>query len=149
MTFDSVDAWLEDARSRLRRLSAAEAAQAVEEGAVLVDIRPEWQRRDDGEVPGSVIIETNHIAWRVHPESGARLRIAKPDTRWVLLCTEGYTSSVVADWLVSLGLDATDVEGGIHAWREAGFPTTVGPTPIEHRVGDPERIPRADAQAMH
>jgi rhodanese-related sulfurtransferase len=136
MTFASVESWLDDARTRLDRLTPEQAARAVEAGAVLVDVRPEWQRRADGEVPGSVIVESNHVPWRLHPESEARLSIAVPGQAWIVLCTEGYTSSLVADWLVGLGLPATDVVGGLHAWRRAGLPTTVGPTPIEHRVAE-------------
>lgn len=134
MNYASVDELLEAARDGLTRLTPPEAAAAVEEGALLVDIRPEWQRRQDGEIPGSLVVEYNHLLWRLHPTSDARLPQAAWDRRWVVVCTEGYTSSLAAASLCSLGLDAADLEGGIHAWRDAGLPVVAGPTPIEHVV---------------
>src|SRR4051812_46028178 len=122
------------ARAELTRLRPEEAALAVRDGAQLVDIRPEWQRRADGEIPGAVVIERNHLEWRVHPTSDARLPLADTCDRWVVYCTEGYTSSLAAASLVALGLEATDVIGGIHGWRETGLPTTPGPTPIDQVV---------------
>ncbi|GAB3263035.1 hypothetical protein GCM10027425_27300 [Alteromonas gracilis] len=132
--YDSVDDLLAAARSVLSRLTPEEAAASISEGARLVDIRPEWQRRADGEIPGAIVIERNHLEWRLHPRSGARLPPATPGQRWIIHCTEGYTSSLAAASLVSLGIDATDVIGGIHAWRQAGLPTTEGPTRIEEIV---------------
>lgn len=129
--FDSVDALLEDARSRIDRLTPEQAHEAVGEGATIVDIRPAWQRAVDGEVPGSVIVERNHLEWRLHPASDARLASARTAHRWIVLCTEGYTSSLAAAPLRSLGIDAADVDGGIHAWRRAGLPIAAGPTPVE------------------
>lgn len=137
--FASVDDLLASARQSLARLTPQEAALEVRRGAQLVDIRPEWQRRADGEIPGAVVIERNHLEWRVHPQSDARLPLASPGRRWIVYCTEGFTSSLAAASLVSLGLDATDVVGGIHAWRRAGLPTVEGPTRIEGIVGaDPD-----------
>jgi rhodanese-related sulfurtransferase len=133
--YGSVDELLEAARDGLTRLSPDEAATAVADGAVLVDIRPEWQRRQDGEIPGSLVVEYNHLLWRLHPTSDARLPQATPGREWVVVCTEGYTSSLAAAALCSLGLPAADLEGGIHAWRAAGYPVVPGPTPIEHVVG--------------
>lgn len=139
MTYASVEELLADARSRLTRLSAAEAHQLAERAeAQIVDIRPGWQRARDGEVPGSVIIERNHLEWRLHPESGAALRLANFTTKWIVLCTEGYTSSLAAASLVSLGLDATDIDGGITAWRAAGFPVNPSATEVEQIVAAPE-----------
>ena len=124
-TFGSVDALVEDARKGLRRLSPAEAQARVEAGAVLVDIRPEWQRVEDGVIPDSLIIERNHLEWRLHPRSGASLPEAHADREWIVYCTEGYASSLAAASLRSLGLDATDLAGGIVAWRNAGLPIVV------------------------
>ncbi len=125
-TFASVDELLADARSRLDRVSPGEAARAVTDGALLVDIRPHWQRVRDGEIPGAVVIERNHLEWRVHPGSDARLPLATPEQRWIVICQEGYTSSLAADALRSLGLPATDVIGGFDAWVAAGLPTVAG-----------------------
>lgn len=127
--FAGVDALLEDARSRLDRVDPQQAAREVEAGALLVDIRPRGQRRREGEVPGSVIIERNHLEWRLHPESPARISAAAPGQRWIVICSEGYTSSLAADALNSIGVPATDLAGGFHAWAAAGLPTMRGGRP--------------------
>jgi rhodanese-related sulfurtransferase len=132
-----VEALLEAARARLERLSPQAAADAVRRGARLVDIRPEWQRRADGEIPGAVVVERNHLEWRLHPASDARLDDAVEGQEWIVYCTEGYTSSLAAASLVSLGIPATDVIGGIRAWRAAGQPVVAGVTPVEQVVATP------------
>ena len=122
-----VAALLDAARARLERVTPAEAHAAVEAGdAVLVDIRPYAQRAQEGEVPGALIVERNVLEWRTDPTSDARLPEATgDDVRWIVLCQEGYTSSLAAASLHDLGLTrATDVDGGFRAWREAGLPTT-------------------------
>lgn len=135
-TYADVDALLAAARSRLSRLTPEEAFAQVSDGtAQIVDIRPAWQRAQDGEIPGSVIIERNHLEWRVHPTSSARLALADTVQRWVIVCTEGYTSSLAAASLVSLGLDATDIVGGLHAWAAAGQPVARTVTGVEEIVG--------------
>lgn len=119
---------LDEARSRLRRLSPQEAAAAVADGAMLVDIRPQAQRRLEGEVPDAVIIERNVLEWRLDPTSPARVpQVTDHDVQVILLCSEGYTSSLAAASLQDLGLGrATDVAGGYRAWERAGLPTTLG-----------------------
>lgn len=121
-----VDDLLADARSRLQRLSPAQAQAAVRQGAVLVDIRPGWQRGTEGEVPGALIVERNHLEWRFDPEGGARLPEATGyDRQVIVLCSEGYASSLAADSLRSLGLLlATDVIGGFQAWAADGLPVS-------------------------
>ncbi len=136
--FDSVDDLLDVARTRIRRLTPVEAFEHTFRGAVVVDIRPAWQRATDGEVPGSVVVERNHLEWRLHPDSGASLPFATRDREWIVLCTEGYTSSLAAASLVSLGLRAHDVEGGIRAWRRAGLPIAEGASAVE-TVVQPDR----------
>lgn len=133
-TYASVDELLAAARAGLPRLTPAEAVRALEAGALMVDIRPEWQRRRDGEVPGSIIVERNHLEWRLHPSSDARIEQATPGQHWVVICSEGYTSSLAAASLVSLGISAADVIGGIAAWAEAGLPVVSGTTAVEHVV---------------
>ncbi len=132
--FDSVDELLADARSRLARRQPDEAYGEVRAGARIVDIRPAWQRRQEGEIPGSLIIERNHLEWRLHPRSDARMPLAADGQRWIVVCSEGYTSSLAADALLWLGIPATDIVGGFTAWRAAGLPTTEGGTPIEQIV---------------
>lgn len=133
-TYRSVDEMLDAARSGITRLSPQEAAAAVADGALIVDIRPVWQREVEGEVAGSIIVERNHLEWRLHPASDARLAQAAEGQRWVVLCQEGYTSSLAAASLSSLGIPAADVEGGIRAWTAAGLPVVAGVTPVEQVV---------------
>jgi rhodanese-related sulfurtransferase len=134
--FESVEDLLRDARSRLDRLSPMQAAlRALEHGDRLVDIRPAWQREREGEIPGALIVERNHLEWRLHPSSPDRVAGAAAGTRWIVLCSEGYTSSLAADALNSLGVPATDIEGGFNAWIAAGLPYTATVTPVEQRVG--------------
>jgi rhodanese-related sulfurtransferase len=132
--FESVDALLAHARSTIRRHAPHDAARLVAEGSLLVDIRPAWQRAEDGEIPGALVVERNHLEWRLHPGSGAALPQASPEQHWIVLCTEGYTSSLAAAALVSLGLRAGDLEGGIRGWQAAGLPVVDGPTPVEQVV---------------
>jgi len=134
VTYRDVEELLAAARDGLRRLTPAQAAAEVKDGAVLVDIRPAWQREADGEIPGALIVERNHLEWRLHPGSGANLPVAIEGQRWIVYCTEGYTSSLAARSLLDLGLDACDLEGGIAAWREAGHQVVAGPSPIEQFV---------------
>jgi rhodanese-related sulfurtransferase len=134
MRFTSVDELLDDARSRLTRVSPHEAAALAADGALIVDIRPIWQRAGEGEIPGSLIVERNHLEWRLHPTSSARVPQARAGQRWVVICAEGYTSSLAADALNSLGVPATDVVGGVAAWRAAGLPLVRGTTPADQVV---------------
>ena len=124
----AVDDLLARARERLQRLAPREAAEAVAGGALLVDIRPGWQRLDEGTVPGALVIERNHLEWRLDPTSDARIAEATDhDRRWIVLCSEGYTSSLAAAALQDLDLHrATDVVGGFRAWSAAGLPTGPG-----------------------
>jgi rhodanese-related sulfurtransferase len=117
-----IDRVLDAARARLRRLPAREVPAALRRGAVLVDIRPQAQRAREGEVPAALVIERNVLEWRCDPTSDARLPQAKDDdVEWVLLCSEGYTSSLAAAALLDLGLHrATDVVGGYHALAGEG-----------------------------
>ena len=137
--FESVDLLLEEARSRISRLAPAQAAARVAAGALLVDIRPVWQREMDGEIPGSIIVERNHLEWRLHPRSGARLPQAVEGQEWIVFCTEGYTSSLATAALTSLGIPAADVIGGIRGWGAAGFPVATSVTAVEAVVtADPQ-----------
>ena len=122
----TVDDLLSEARSRIVRVTPHEAAARIARGALLVDIRPAAQRAREGEVPGSLIVERNVLEWRFDPASDARLPQATGhDVDVIILCSEGYTSSLAADALRSLGLHrATDVIGGFVAWAAAGLPTT-------------------------
>ncbi|MET7968925.1 rhodanese-like domain-containing protein [Micromonospora sp. NPDC005305] len=125
-----IDEILAAARARLRRLDPEQAHLAVRGGALLVDIRPAGQRAAHGTVPGALAVERNVLEWRFDPRCAARLPQAVDyGVPVVVLCQEGYTSSLAAAALQDLGLHrATDVAGGFAAWRIAGLPT-LGPTP--------------------
>jgi rhodanese-related sulfurtransferase len=121
-----IDRVLETARGRLRRLAADQVPAALRRGALLVDIRPQAQRACEGEVPAALaalVIERNVLEWRCDPTSDARLpQAVSDDVEWVILCSEGYTSSLAAAALQDLGLHrATDVVGGYHALVTAGM----------------------------
>lgn len=122
----SIDDVLAEARARLDRLSPQAAHGAWRAGALLVDIRPAAQRAEHGEVPGALVVERNVLEWRFDPLSDTRLPEATGhDIQVVVLCQEGYTSSLAAASLQDLGLHrATDVNGGFAAWETGGFPTT-------------------------
>ena len=123
-----IDSVLKQARVRLDRLEPAVAHAATQAGAVLVDTRPEYQRREHGDVPGALIIDRNVLEWRLDPASGSRLSIADSyDLQIIVLCQQGYSSSLAAASLQEIGLwRATDVIGGFEAWREAGLPVIPG-----------------------
>jgi rhodanese-related sulfurtransferase len=123
----TIDQVLDAARGRLDRVNPEQAAQAVEAGAVLVDIRPAAQRADEGEIPDALIVERNVLEWRFDPASDARLPQASYDLRVIVVCSAGYTSSLAAAALQDLGVrHATDLDGGFLAWRAAGLPVVPG-----------------------
>ena len=136
-----LDRLLTRARSRLARLLPQEAWDAAQNGATLVDIRPEFQRRADGEIPGAIIVERNHLEWRLHPASSSRiLEAVDVDVHWIVICDEGYASSLAAAALQTIGLHwATDVVGGFQAWRATRLPVTPPGT-----VSPPRLAPRTD-----
>jgi rhodanese-related sulfurtransferase len=123
-----IDGLLAAARARLHRLTPHEAAAAAERGALLVDTRPLQQRHDEGEIPGALVIERNHLEWRLDPSSDARIPEAVDhDVEVIVVCSEGYSSSLAAASLQDLGLHrATDLDGGFRAWQAAGLPTRSG-----------------------
>jgi len=124
----TVDDLLASARARIRRLDPHETAAACRRGAMLIDIRPTVQRRWEGEVPGAVVIERNVLEWRLDPASANRLAQVTDHTQEiVVMCSEGYASSLVAATLVELGYTATaDLDGGFQAWARAGLPVRLG-----------------------
>ncbi len=120
----SVAGLLRTARSQLERLSPAQALDAVAAGALIVDIRPVEHRQRDGEIAGAHVVSRNVLEWRLDPASPHRLpELARTDCRVILLCNEGYQSSLAAATLRAFGLDATDVIGGVQAWIGSGLPT--------------------------
>ena len=124
----SIDELLAEARGRIDRVTPEQAAARFAEGALLVDTRPVAQRVHDGAVPGALIVERNVLEWRFDPQSDARLPEATGyDVEIIVLCSEGYSSSLAADSLRALGLSRTsDVIGGFQAWAAAGLPVIHG-----------------------
>lgn len=120
MSTPRIDQLLELARERIRRVEVDELDSAMAEGALVVDIRPEVNRREEGELPGAVVVDRNVLEWRLDPTSPACLPEATAGRRVILFCNEGYASSLAAATLVELGLrDATDLIGGYRAWATA------------------------------
>ena len=120
----SIAEGLDDARARLDRILPRQAHAEQVAGAVLMDIRTAAQRHLEGGVPGSAVIERNVLEWRLDSARDPRL-FAHHDLRAIVLCSQGYTSSLAAAALHDLGLRrATDVIGGFHAWKDAALPLT-------------------------
>ena len=122
-----IDELLERVRGGYERVGAQEAYDAVQAGeALLVDIRYAALREHDGLIPGALVVERNELEWRLDPRGSHRLPEATGhDLRVVVVCDEGYASSLAAESLHRLGLlRATDLVGGFQAWRAAGLPVT-------------------------
>jgi rhodanese-related sulfurtransferase len=118
-----VDVLLARARARLERVEPPELEAELTAGAVLVDIRSDSQRARDGIVPEAVFIPRNVLEWRCDPASSHRdPRVSDPSLRVILICDEGYQSSLAAAALQDLGHPrATDLVGGYQAWRASGL----------------------------
>jgi rhodanese-related sulfurtransferase len=114
----TIDELLADARSDLDRVPAEELAAAQKDGALVVDIRPVEQRARDGELPGAIVVDRNVLEWRLDPSSPDRLReVNNHSRRIIVVCNEGYSSSLAAATLQGLGLHrATDLIGGYQQW---------------------------------
>ncbi|MFF3555937.1 rhodanese-like domain-containing protein [Streptomyces tsukubensis] len=119
-----IDALLEQVREDLDRVAPRQAYDEARNGALLVDIRYAALRDRDGLIPGAVVVERNELEWRLDPQGSHRLPEADHhDLRIVVVCNEGYASSLAAVSLQQLGLHrATDLIGGFQAWRAAGLP---------------------------
>jgi rhodanese-related sulfurtransferase len=129
----SIGELLGDARRRLRRLGPAEVFEAIRGGALLVDIRPQEQRAAEGLVPGALHVERNVLEWRFDPGSEARLPQASGyDQHVIIMCSQGYASSLAAASLQDIGLvNATDLAGGFLAWAGAGLPCRPAASPSD------------------
>jgi rhodanese-related sulfurtransferase len=127
----NLDDVLAAARRRLERVGPEEAATLLAAGALVVDTRPVEQRQRDGEVPGAVVVDRNVLEWRLAPTSDHRIPEAgDPDRIVIVMCDEGYSSSLAAATLQDIGLPrATDLDGGFQAWAAAGLPVTPSPKP--------------------
>ncbi|MBU7600471.1 sulfurtransferase [Streptomyces sp. P38-E01] len=119
-----IDAHLAALRATLERPGPAAALAAVAEGAVLVDTRPADRRRTEGAIAGALVVERNHLEWRLDPyNEGALPQATDLGIHWIVFCDEGYASTLAAASLRHIGLTrATDLDGGFRAWRRAGLP---------------------------
>ncbi len=124
MTRTTIDQLLAAARERLDRVSAPEAAVAVADGARLIDIRSDSQIAADGTVPGALVIGRNVLEWRLDPDCAHRhVDAPRVGERVIVMCNEGYQSSLAAATLQQLGFArATDLVGGFQSWCAAGLP---------------------------
>ncbi len=120
----AVDKLLSRARANVRRVTPEAAARAAARGALLVDIRPVFDRATNGDIPGALVIERNVLEWRLDPSSPHHIAELNDDSQTVIIvCNEGYASSLAAATLQQLGLrNATDVIGGFAAWKAADLP---------------------------
>ncbi|MEW1776583.1 rhodanese-like domain-containing protein [Streptomyces sp. NPDC086777] len=126
-----IDELLERVRAGYRRIEAQEAYDAAHTGeALLVDIRYAALRERDGVIPGALVIERNELEWRLDPQGSHKTPEATGhDLQVVVICNEGYASSLAAASLHQLGLHrATDLIGGFQAWKTAGLPVTPQPS---------------------
>jgi rhodanese-related sulfurtransferase len=123
---------LAEARAGVRRLTPLEAQAAAARGALLVDTRTESQRAEQGELPGALVIDRTVLEWRLDPASDSRIPEATDyDVEVVVVCRQGYSSSLAAESLRRVGLHrATDLAGGIEAWVAAGLPLGDGPADV-------------------
>ncbi len=120
----TIDEVVERARRRLVRVTPHQAAVELAQGALLVDTRTESQRAVQGEIPGAIVIDRTVLEWRLDPTSPSRIDQARDhQIRVIVVCAEGYSSSLAAASLQDLGLvNATDVVGGVEAWKAARLP---------------------------
>jgi rhodanese-related sulfurtransferase len=126
----TIERHLAAVRATYARVGAAAAADLYRRGALLVDIRPEAQRGRFGDIPAAVVIERNVLEWRLDPTSPDRHPQVTddPDRAVVVICQEGYASSLAAASLRAVGVrGATDLDGGFVAWKAAGLPVRGGP----------------------
>lgn len=121
-----IDDYLEQVRQDLERVGPEEAFEAAAGGALLVDIRYQALRERDGLIPGALVVERNELEWRLDPQGSHRVPEAVGHgLRIVVICDEGYASSLAAASLHRVGLrHATDLVGGFQAWKAAGLPVS-------------------------
>lgn len=127
-----VDEVLAAARAGVRRLTPRETFDALGRGALVVDTRTDVQRSEQGELPGVLVIDRTVLEWRLDPSSPHRVPEATGyDVEVVVVCRQGYSSSLAAASLRSVGLHrATDLAGGVEAWLAEGLPVGTGPADV-------------------
>ena len=116
----SIDSLLRKSRQRITRVGPSELNDVIRDGGIVIDIRPASQRLEEGVLPGALVVERNVLEWRLDPDSPDRLPEVRDRTQQVIVvCSEGYASSLAAASLADLGFDKPgDLEGGYRAWSE-------------------------------
>ena len=124
----TIDRILDKARRRLTRVTPEQAAGEQADGALIVDTRTSDQRARDGAIPGALAIDRTVMEWRLDPTSPDHIpQATNPGVRVIVVCAQGYSSSLAAASLQDLGLvNATDVIGGFEAWKASGLPVEKG-----------------------
>jgi rhodanese-related sulfurtransferase len=139
----SIDRLVAAVRRRYRQVEPEALAHEVASGALVVDIRPVAQRSQDGMLRGSVVIDRNVLEWRLDPTSPHRIDLAAPDRRVVVVCNEGFSSTLAVGTLLDLGLaDVTDLRGGFQALLAARCVPGSGAEPPD--LSAPPEPPAAD-----
>jgi rhodanese-related sulfurtransferase len=138
MAPQTIDDLLAKARARLERLDAEGVRREAAEGATVIDTRCAEARRKSGVIPGSVHVPLSVLYWRLDPTSGHDdKRLSDPSRRVILVCADGYSSSLAAATLLDLGFSrATDLVGGFNGWAAAGMPVDRLPGALPHRDED-------------
>jgi rhodanese-related sulfurtransferase len=123
-SLSAIESMLARARIGLDRVRAEELDTAMAAGALIVDIRPDRYRAAEGSIPGAIVLERNVLEWRLDPTSPDAIPEADVDRRVIIVCNEGYASSLAANTLRELGLTQVgDLDGGYRAWwacKQAG-----------------------------
>jgi rhodanese-related sulfurtransferase len=116
----SIDDMLQQSRQRIRRVRPEDLDGVIRDGGMVIDIRPAAQRSEEGGLPDAIVVERNVLEWRLDPDSPHRLPEVRDRTQQVIVvCSEGYASSLAAASLADLGFDKPgDLEGGYRAWSE-------------------------------
>ena len=122
----AIEARLEQSRQGWQRLTPDQARQAQLGGALLVDTRTQWQRQAQGELPGALVIDRTVLEWRLDPSSDTHIPEAVAGVKVIVVCRQGFSSSLAARSLRDLGIDATDVIGGVQEWLTSGLPVHHG-----------------------
>jgi rhodanese-related sulfurtransferase len=126
----TADDLIAEARAQFDRVNPEQAAALLDDDGIVVDIRPLTHRLAEGEIPGAVIVERIVLEWRLDPAGEHRLPGLTAETPVVIVCNEGYASSLAAADVRGLGLrHATDLIGGFRAWKAAGLPVVPGGSP--------------------
>lgn len=128
----TIDDLLAEARATIDRVKPEEAYAALHAGAVIVDTRCADDVRAAGTAAGAIHVPMSVLEWRADPSSDAADPRLINATRIILMCNDGYSSSLSARNLRLLGHEtAADIIGGFNAWKQAGLPVD-GPSPDLH-----------------